>query len=596
MVAPNRNTLWAEIFVDELARAGLTSACIAPGSRSTPLTVAFAKHPDITVYSLLDERGAAYFALGIALVAGVPAALVCTSGTAAANFYPAIVESNSAQVPLLVLTTDRPPELRHSGANQTIDQVKLYGDHVRWFVDVALPETGDLPLRSLRTLAQRAFATTVGLPSGPVHLNFPFRKPLEPTSQPGDVLENLTDADRPDGQPFTHISRGQLMPSSKQIADLVEIITSARRGLIICGPRCPGGDFPTSVTRLAQVSGYPVLADALSGLRFGPHVDILSGQLVSGYDTFLQAETVVHWSPPEVILRFGAMPISMALGRYIVAHGNSRHIQISGTGVWQDDTHTTSDFLWVDPVAVCEALSEQLDRRPADESWLARWYTANQTAQQVIGLTRQSGFFEGDILNDVIKTVFQNSHLFVGNSLIVRHLDQFVLQNSKNIRVYANRGASGIDGVTATALGIAAATADPLVLVTGDVSFYHDLNSLLALRRLGLTATIVVINNNGGGIFRRLPIANFDPPFTELFLTPHNLDFAAAAQLFSADYVCVNSREQFRTAFGESVINPTAKIIEVTTDSAHHEQVRRQIIAQVAELMKKSENRPFANS
>jgi 2-succinyl-5-enolpyruvyl-6-hydroxy-3-cyclohexene-1-carboxylate synthase len=553
--------------------------------------VAFAKHPAITVYSLLDERGAAYFALGIALATGAPAALVCTSGTAAANFFPAIVEANSAQVPLLVLTTDRPQELRHSGANQTIDQVKLYGDHVRWFVDAALPETGELPLRSLRTLAQRAYSATIGLPPGPVHLNFPFRKPLEPTSQPGDVPQNLPDAARPAGRPYTRISRGQLMPSTEQLAELTETIATARHGLIICGPRCPGGNFPTAVTQLAQASGYPVLADALSGLRFGPHVDALTGQLITGYDTFLPAEAVTRWTPPEVILRFGAMPISMALGRYIAANGNSRHIQISGTGVWQDDTHTTSDFLWADPAAVCEALAARLDSRPADESWLGQWRTAEQTVRQVIDATRQNSFFEGDILNEVIENIPQNAHLFVGNSLIVRHLDQLVLQNSKNIRVYANRGASGIDGVTSTALGIAAVTDDPLVLVTGDVSFYHDLNSLLALRRLNLNATVVVINNNGGGIFHRLPIANFDPPFTEMFLTPHGLNFAAAAQLFSIDYVCADSREHFRAAFSESVISPTARIIEVTTDSAQHEQVRRQIIAQARHQLNKAGSR-----
>ncbi len=585
MVAPNRNTLWSAIFVDELARAGLKSACIAPGSRSTPLTVAFANHPAITVYSLLDERGAAFFALGLALATGQPAALVCTSGTAAANFFPAIVEANTAQVPLLVLTTDRPPELRHSGANQTIDQVKMYGDHVRWFVDVALPETGDLALRSLRTLAQRAVSATMGLPPGPVHLNFPFRKPLEPTSQPGDVPENLPDTARPAGKPYTRISRGQLLPAPAQVADLAGAITAAPRGLIVCGPRCPGGNFPAAVTRLALASGYPILADALSGVRFGPHIDALEGQLVSGYDTFLQPQVVANWPAPQVILRFGALPISMALGRYIAAYGSSRHVQISDTGVWQDDTHTTSDFLWADPSAVCDALTAQLDRRSPDEPWLARWQAADEVVRGVVDPARENSFFEGDILNTIVNRVPQNTQLFVGNSLIVRHLDQFVPHNHNNIRVYANRGASGIDGVTATALGIAAAVPERLVLVTGDVSFYHDLNSLLALRRLGLTATIVVINNNGGGIFHRLPIANFDPPFTDLFLTQHGLNFAAAAQLFGVDYIRVSARHEFQHAFSESITGDAARIIEVTTDSTHHEQVRRQIIAQVAGLL-----------
>ncbi|GAB4434579.1 MAG: 2-succinyl-5-enolpyruvyl-6-hydroxy-3-cyclohexene-1-carboxylic-acid synthase [Anaerolineae bacterium] len=595
MAAPNRNTLWADIFVDELARGGLKAACIAPGSRSTPLTVAFARHPAITVYSLLDERGAAYFALGLALATGQPAALVCTSGTAAANFFPAIVEANSAQVPLLVLTTDRPHELRHSGANQTIDQVKLYGNHVRWFVDAALPETGDLALRSLRTLAQRAVAATIGLPPGPVHLNFPFRKPLEPTSQPGDLPEKLVDSARTDGQPYTRVQRGQLLPSHSQVDALAESLTAARRGLIICGPRCPGGDFPAAVTRLALATGYPVLADALSGLRFGPHVDALGEQLISGYDTFLAAAAATEWPPPELILRFGAMPVSMAVGRYLGVHAGGRHIQVSDTGVWQDDTHTTSDFLWANPAAACDSVGAQLGDVQPDGPWLARWRAADEAVRRAVDLARERDFFEGDILNEVVNSVPQNTHLFVGNSLIVRHLDQLVWHKNKNIRVYANRGASGIDGVTATALGVAAASG-PLVLVTGDVSFYHDLNSLLALRRLGLAATIVVINNNGGGIFHRLPIANFDPPFTEMFLTPHGLNFAAAAELFGLDYVRVAGREAFRDAFSKPVITPAAKIIEVTTDSVHHEQVRRQIIAQVAGQMQNPGNPSLTNS
>ena len=588
MAAPNRNTLWAETFVDELARAGLKTACIAPGSRSTPLTVAFANHPDIIVYSLLDERGAAFFALGSALATGHPAALVCTSGTATANFYPAIIEADSASVPLLVLTTDRPHELRHSGANQTVDQVKLYGDHVRWFVDAALPETGATPLRSLRTLANRALAATMGLPPGPVHLNFPFRKPLEPAPDPDSVPDPSSNNARLDGSPFTHISRGVVAPTDDQIHDLLQAVTSARRGLIICGPRCPGGDFPAVVTTLAQRIGFPIFADALSGVRFGPHTAAAAATIFSGYETFLQNDVTAGWESPDLILRFGAMPISKMLGQYIAANAASRHIQVSHTGVWQDDTHTTSDFVWADPEVICLTLIDRLNVAAIptqDTPWREQLRRAEELTWQSLAQIQQESWFEGQIFVDIFKYLPQNSTLFSASSLPVRHLDQFCKPNNKNIRVYANRGASGIDGVVACALGVAAAIDDPLVLVVGDLSFYHDLNSLLAVKRCGVPLTIVVINNNGGGIFHRLPISQFDPPFTDLFVTPHGLNFGFAARLFGIEYSRVSERDEFCCIFSESVAQASARIIEVTTDAVHHENVRRQIIAHVTEIL-----------
>jgi 2-succinyl-5-enolpyruvyl-6-hydroxy-3-cyclohexene-1-carboxylate synthase len=583
--------------VDELSRAGLHTVCIAPGSRSTPLTLAFAEHPDITVYSLLDERGAAFFALGLALAAEAPVALVCTSGTAAANFYPAIVEANYAQAPLLVLTTDRPHELRHSGANQTIDQVKMFGDHVRWFVEVAPPEANPpaTTLRSLRTLACRALAATQGLPPGPVHLNFPFRKPLEPTPVPGDSAshpvgdtpERLADAawQRPPGQPFTRLSRGQLLPSPQQTRFLMEVIQSTAHGLIICGPRCPGDDFPQAVTRLAQATHYPILADALSGVRFGPHLAETEDLILGGYESFWRPDLLAQWPSPELILRFGAMPISAALSDYL-ASATGRIIQISGNGVWQDDTHTTTDFIWADPALTCQTLAEQLHQagwRPRQTEWLAALQQAEQqTWRTFIGL-RSESFFEGAILADVVELLPEESLLYVASSLPVRHLDQFARPNSTDLRVFANRGASGIDGTIASALGAAAATHRPLALVSGDLAFYHDLNSLLALRRCGVKATLVLINNNGGGIFHRLPIAKFEPPFTELFVTPHGLDFAPAAQLFGLEYSRAADRDTFRQAFAQAINAPTSHLIEVPSDAVQHEQMRREMVRRVVE-------------
>ncbi|MCB9100926.1 MAG: 2-succinyl-5-enolpyruvyl-6-hydroxy-3-cyclohexene-1-carboxylic-acid synthase [Anaerolineales bacterium] len=591
MTAPNRSTLWAEIFVDELARAGLRYVCIAPGSRSTPLTIAFFQHADISVHSLLDERSAGFFALGMALASSQPVAVVCTSGTAASNFHPAVTEAYYAQIPLLVLTTDRPHELRHSGSNQTIDQLKMFGDHVRWFVDVGLPEADPSPLtmRSLRTLAARAVATTQGLPPGPVHLNLPFRKPLEPIPDSNDMLDQLRH-DRVDGRinnlPFTRISQGNVAPSAEQIELLLNAIQNAPKGLIICGPRCDGNDFPQAISKLAQVTQYPILADALSGVRFGPHLNQNDVMILGSYETFLQSEITSRWESPDLIIRFGAMPTSKALGDHLATWADCRQIAISGSGLWQDDTHMLTHYMWADPAMTCRFVASQLRNiKLKNGSWRTQFEQAEKTAQEVFAKNRDETYFEGAILADVVDLLPIDALLYVASSLPVRHLDQFVPPDPKNLRVFANRGASGIDGTIASALGASKTTDYPLVLVIGDLAFYHDMNSLLALQRNQVKATIVLINNNGGGIFHRLPIANFDPPFTELFVTPHGLTFEPVVRMFGADYTAVTSRTEFRQTLQESIAAPTSRVIEVQTDSVLHEKLRRKIINKVTQKL-----------
>lgn len=591
MSAPNRNTLWARIFVDELARAGLRAVCISPGSRSTPLTLAFAENEKITVYSHVDERSGGFFALGMARASGEPVALVCTSGTATANFHPAIIEASQARVPLLVLTADRPHELRDSGANQTIDQVKMYGDHVRWFVDVAPPEA-DPPartLRYLRTLADRALAVATTPPQGPVHLNFPFRKPLEPTPVPGDV-PNTTDRDlasaihgRSDGAPFTRISQGVLSPTAAQVQSLTEAIGGATRGLIVCGPRFlrSRDAFPQVITQLARVTGYPVLADPLSGVRFGPHVTQLGALLIAGYETFLQTEVASSWQPPSLILRFGAMPTSKWLQQYLASLSDCRQIAIGDCCEWHDASHQLSDYVWADPEITCRQVLERLTSFPtplADPTWVAAIRQVERMCWEAVADVFQEVFFEGVVLADVVELLPSDALLYVSNSLPVRDLDQFAQPRQAGLRVLANRGASGIDGIVSCALGAAAVTSSPVCLVTGDLGFYHDLNGLLALRRCGVKATMVVINNDGGGIFHRLPIAEFDPPFTAYFVTPHGLDFEPAVRMYGAEYVRVDGREAFRQALQIAIGAETAWVIEVVSDRVQNHRCHQRVV------------------
>jgi 2-succinyl-5-enolpyruvyl-6-hydroxy-3-cyclohexene-1-carboxylate synthase len=604
----NPNTRLAEIFVDELARSGLKAVCVAPGSRSTPLTLAFAAHPAIAVYPHLDERSAAFFALGLALADGTPAAVLCTSGTAAANFFPAAIEARQSQVPLLLLTADRPPELRQSGANQTIDQVKLFGDQVLWFVDVPLPEVDapEVVVRHWRTLAARAYHRAAGLVKGPVHLNFPFRKPLEPgqplavSSQELGVSsqqlavgsEQLAVGSQQPGEgeaggegeglaaPFTRFSRGVLQPAPEQVAEMAALIEGQERGLIVCGPRCPGGDFPAAVAALSRQSGYPILADPVSGVRFGPHV--ADTAVLGGYDTYL-AGNGPGWPEPEVIIRFGDVPTSNNLNGYLERVVPQQRLYVNESGRWADDSHRTTAYMQVDPAAFCRALTAAAESQ-VKLAWRRQLEETENTCWQALAEGLAGEFFDAAAVADLVELLPADCLLFAGNSLPIRHLDQFGRPSTRAIRAFANRGASGIDGNISTALGLAATIDLPLVLLIGDITFYHDMNGLLAATQPPLATrrspiTIVLLNNGGGGIFHRLPVSAFEPPFTRLFITPHGLDFEAAARLYGFDFARVTAAPAFREAFSDSLATPGRRIIEVKTDSRRDFERRQALLA-----------------
>jgi len=582
MTYPNRNILWTSIFVDELVRAGITDAVIAPGSRSTPLTFAFAARPEIRIHSLIDERGAAFYTLGLAQTSGRPAALVCTSGTAAANFFPAVIEASQSEIPMLILTADRPPELYASGSNQVIDQLKLYGDYPRWFAQIPTPEANPSQhlLASLRTLADRGVAMSLGANGvpGPVHFNFPFRKPLEPVLVDGDVPPGFDALSRADGQPRVQISRPKLVPDPEVLLQLAERIRTTRSGLIICGPRCPGDDFPSELETLSAATGYPVLADPLSNVRFGTHSNLILG----GYDTFLSEENITQALPaPELVLRFGDLPTSTALMNYL-AKIKAHQVAISTSEHWMDDMFVVNEVIKGHAASVCMELVRYTNINEHQPAKI--WQKAESATWQAV--SEFGTTFEGAALAQVVNSMPDDSLLYIANSLPIRHLDQFVRPNSKRIRVLGNRGASGIDGTLSSALGAAAGSDEPLVLVTGDLSLYHDLNSLLAFKRCNVKATIVLIHNDGGGIFHRLPAAQFDPPFTELFVTPHGLDFAPAAHMFGVGFRRLNGIQDLGAAVKESMQDREQVILEVHTDSAAGEQSRKSIIKRTQEIFK----------
>ncbi|WP_227354796.1 2-succinyl-5-enolpyruvyl-6-hydroxy-3-cyclohexene-1-carboxylic-acid synthase [Haladaptatus salinisoli] len=580
MSHPNRNTLWAETFVDELAAGGVDAVCLAPGSRSTPLTVAFAAHDDVEVFSYLDERSAAFFALGRAKRTGTPTPVVCTSGTAAANFHPAVIEADRARVPMLVLTADRPPELRDSGANQTVDQEKLYGDAVRWYADLAEPEAEARKLRSLRAAAARAIDSAVGTPPGPVHLNFPFRKPLEPTEVPGDVPAAFAErhplAVRGRDGPFVRVSRGVPELDASSLGRIADRIADAERGLLVVGP----ADAPTpdrdALATLADATGFPILADPLSGHRFGHDRPV-----VGGYDSYLVPDVTDDWPDPEVVLRFGASPTSKALRRYL-ERTDARQYLVDSAGGWREASFTATDLVVADPTRFAEELAGRFadSSATAGEEWRRRFDRAEMRHWNAVADTDEH--FEGGVLASVSELVPDPTTLFVSNSMPVRDLDRFGEPRPADLTVLGNRGASGIDGIVSTALGAGSATDDPLVLVTGDLAYYHDMNGLLALGRCGVDATVVEINNDGGGIFHMLPIESFDPPFTGQFRTPHGLDFEPTGDLYGFDFERVDALSAFRERFRASLDAPGTQVVEVVTDAeASHrtrESVRERVV------------------
>ncbi len=585
----NQNILYTSIFVEELVRSGLKHVCLAPGSRNTPLVLAFTERTDrVQVYSHLDERSMAFFGLGLALASDEPVALVCSSGTAGANFYPAVIEAHQSCVPLIILTADRPHELRHSGANQTIDQIKLYGDYVLWFVDVALPESNppDVTLRNLRTLAARAYAKANGLRKGAVHINWPFRKPLEPTDVDNDGIE-IPDGAKAweDGSPFTWTNSKHFRGIGQfQDIEFLAPIPEHEHGLIVCGPRTDQEFLSSALSALVLKLGYPIVCDPLSSLRFAPQaqdkIRINNGLIVTAYENFPPSSVLFDFEP-DVVFRLGHVPTSKWLNNYLAAISPKYHIQISPSGDWSDDTHNVTHFLQMDNMALSR-IGLHHDPKKQKTPFAQQWQAVDNRAWEVMDHQIETGeYFDGGVVYDSLDLIPDLSSLFVGNSLPIRHLDQFGKPNGKQIDVYANRGASGIDGNISTALGTGAARPDrPLVAIVGDITFYHDMNGLLAVHRCGIPITIVLLNNNGGGIFHRLPISQFDPPFTDYFVTSHGLDFSHAAKMYGLKYVRAEGRDAFRDAFSQSVNSRSSTIVEVPTD-ARHDLKRRNEIMQV---------------
>ncbi|MFL5841541.1 MAG: 2-succinyl-5-enolpyruvyl-6-hydroxy-3-cyclohexene-1-carboxylic-acid synthase [Thermoleophilaceae bacterium] len=501
MIPINSTYAPVQVLVEELVRSGMTHAVTCPGSRNAPLALTLAAHPSIEAISVLDERSAGFVALGIAKQTGRPVAITTTSGTAAANLMPAVVEAHEAAIPLVVLTADRPPELREVGAGQAIDQIKLYGSYVKLFVEVGNHEPGRASAIHHRQLGCRAYATASGGRPGPVHLNFPLREPLAPRP------EELDPADwegRDGGRPWTAAVAAERRVGAPPIA-------GARHGLIVCGGGA--GGLAVDALHLGRRLGWPVLAEPTSGVRWGSDVNGESN-VIAHYDLLLRSEPFAA-ERPDIVIRVGEMPTSKPLRAWLEG---CRQIVVDPYFDWHDPTRTAE--------TIAGALPEiSSDPVPA---WLERWRAADAVVPDLLAGTEEP--FEPlayNVLADLADTVW------VSSSLPIRDVESYFPRTERPIRFLANRGANGIDGVVSSAAGAALAAEAPVHLVIGELALLHDIGGLIGARRAGARLAILCVNNGGGGIFDFLPVAEQADPraYEQHIATPVDADLATVAAL-----------------------------------------------------------------
>lgn len=533
----NLLTQWARLLIGGLAQAGVRDVVLSPGSRSTPFAWAALRHPGLRCHSILDERSAAFFAVGQGRIADRPSLLVCTSGSAGAHYLPALVEAAEAGVPVVALTADRPFELHDCSAPQTVDQTRLFGGHAR-FVELGLPDARHEALSALLRRAGQAVHASAYPSPGPVHLNAPARKPLEPTgaaTPEASHLEQLVTHLLDRGATVPHPPRA--LPAPRGLAPILEACRSARRGLIVCGPLPPGAPQLHAVTDLAEATGFPLLCEAASQLRLRP------GSPAARFDAFdllLQSDRFRAAAVPDVVLQLGAPPSSDGYDRYVSEHAGARRYVVAARG-WPDPQSSATGLLLAEPGEAAAELARTLGALPRHlieerAAWSAALERANAVAWEHVDaeLAAAAGLEEGSAIRALCGSLPAGGLLAVGNSLPIRELDTFVRAGTADVLVLSQRGANGIDGLVSGAAGAALASGRPTALLVGDLGFLHDLSGLWAARRVDRPLVLVVLDNDGGRIFEQLPLASLPEAarYMDAWLIPHGLDLTHAGRLF----------------------------------------------------------------
>ena len=570
----NANTALASAFAEELARSGVRQAVLSPGSRSTPLAVALWRETGIEVSVIVDERSAGFFALGAAQASGAPVALLCTSGTAAANLHPAVCEADLSAIPLLLLTADRPPELRAIGAGQTIDQIKLYGSSVRWFCEVGTHEADDSGLLHYRSTACRAVAAARGEPRpGPVHLNLAWREPLAPVAVEAAVTatDPLALVGR-DERPLTAVTPYDRSPSEFLLEEMAGHIERARSGAIVAG-RQLDPNLREPLARLARAAGMPILAEPTSQLRCGPHD---RSHVIASYDLLLRDERFREESRPDLVLRFGEMPTSKPLRAWLSDSGADQIVVDPAAG-WNEPTRRAAALLRADPVRAAAGWAERLDgERPAPSLWLDAERAARAAIEAELS-TAPAPTEPG--LQQALAAAYADGELvYTSSSMPIRDQEAFLPSTATDALFLSNRGANGIDGLTSSGIGAADASGRPTTILTGDLGLLHDVGGLAALRDVETPVRIVVIDNDGGGIFHFLPQeqALAGEEFEALLGTPRGVDAGRAAALFDLPHRRVESLD----ALGDALAAGTG-LISVPVDRRTNVELHRRLAERV---------------
>ncbi|WP_310487049.1 2-succinyl-5-enolpyruvyl-6-hydroxy-3-cyclohexene-1-carboxylic-acid synthase [Chamaesiphon sp. VAR_69_metabat_338] len=576
------NQLWGYLIVEELLRNGVNYFVISPGSRSTPLTVAVAQNARASKIICLDERAAAFHAIGYARATGNPAVLICTSGTAAANYFPAVIEAAIDNIPLIILSSDRPPELRQTGANQTINQVNLYGDYPVWQFDLPCP-TAEINPNVVLTTIDLAVSKSRQAPGGVVHLNCMFREPLAPTDSPVEVPESLLkwsesrfSVGEAPPTAYTRYAAKLTIPATAEIQSLVDTLASTARGILFVGQLKSTAEIQ-AVVKLAARLNWAVFADIQSGLRLRQDLP----NLIHYFDRLLLTDIVVELEQIETIVQIGTRIVSAQWFKWIEKHPPKNYIAIADNPDRYDPNHLVSLRIESDIAYLCDRLCEQLPQFSP-----SIWVQKLRAASDRIGVTaanflKTSKLTEPLIARTISELIPSQHGLWVSNSMPIRDLDMFGIgaiaedSQSLSLRVGANRGTSGIEGAIASATGFAIGLQSPVTAIVGDLSSLYDLNSFALLRHNSQPVIVVIINNDGGGIFSFLPIAKSTQLFDTYFGTPHGLDFQHAAAMFKLDYYHPQNSDEFIHTYQQAVDNHRSAIIEVTTDRTENLQIHQ---------------------
>lgn len=583
----NLNYLWSKFSVDQLALYGLKNVCISPGSRSTPLATAFAENKKNKKYVIVDERSSAFFALGLAKQTGQPVAIVTSSGTATANLYPAIIEAYLQRIPLIVCTADRPAYLRNTGTNQTINQNNLYKNHIRYFKDLSLPALSLRSFNSLQKVVAQTYITATTKNRGPVHLNFQFEKPLEKSIRNLQVEEQFLEKLKDLLSPSLLFTNSQYSPSQKQntksLNQVIKKIKTTNRGIILVGWDNYNKSFIRELLKLSNKIGFPILADGASGIYLkSEHKNI-----IVNHQAFLRSKKFTEQYSPEFIIQFGNAPTSNAMLDF-VSNSKAYRIGVNAFGDRKDSGKKFNKIIVAKSEEFCRFVSENVDKQK-DKNYLNVFHDADEVTENF-----KKKFFskikvndELGIINKIIESLPNKSNLFVSNSLPIRDLEFFKSKSKKKTNLFVNRGASGIDGVSSTTAGIAASSKSPTVLVTGDLSFFHDTNGLHTIAKYKIPLIIILINNGGGAIFNMLPISKEKKIFDDYFFTPLNVNFKDLIKTYGGNYKFVNSFSSLKTKLQYCLEQKEFSLLEIKTDYKKGSELRKKYFREVIKQIEK---------